>query len=148
MTNKTNKSKSSSPIPIASARNVTAPKRARARKNPVASPAPVADPIMQMVEDYRSTQNEIKVLNDKFALLKDALTRHLVAGDEDSIELPDGSYVVTKVMKPQWTYSEELKVKRIKLKEQELDLKNEEKKERLNGTASATKNAHVMGRPK
>ena len=35
------------------------PKAVAARKNPVAQPAPVADPVMKMVEDYRDIQNKI-----------------------------------------------------------------------------------------
>ena len=35
-----------------------------------------------------------------------------------------------------WTYSDKLEAKRIKLEEQKLDLKNAEKKEQLNGSAS------------
>jgi hypothetical protein len=136
--------------PVASATTVTAPKRGRGRprKNPVAQPAPVADPVMKMVEDYRDIQNKIKALNDELGPIKDALTRHLIAGDEDKIELPDGSYVVSKVMVALWTYSDKLEAKRIKLEEQKLDLKNAEKKEQLNGSASATFSAHVRGRAK
>ena len=78
----------------------------------------------------------------------DALTRHLIAGDEDKIELADGSYVISKVMTAQWTYSEKLEAKRIKLEEQKLDLKTAEKKEQLNGSATATFTAHVRGRAK
>jgi len=104
--------------------------------------------VMKMVEDYRDIQNKIKALNEELEPIKDALTRHLIAGDEDKIELPDGSYVITKVMKAQWTYSEKLEARQLKFKEQKLDLENAKKKEQLNGTASATYNAHVMGRAK
>ena len=96
---------------------------------------------MKMVEDYRDIQNKIKALNEELGPIKEALTRHLVAGDEDKIELPDGSYVISKVMVALWTYSD-------KLEEQKLDLKNAEKKEQLNGSASATFSAHVRGRAK
>ena len=106
------------------------------------------DPVLKMVEDYRDIQNKIKALNDELGPIKDALTRHLIAGDEDKIELPDGSYVVSKVMVALWTYSDKLEAKRIKLEEQKLDLKNAEKKEQLNGSASATFSAHVRGRAK
>ncbi|REJ63018.1 MAG: hypothetical protein DWQ21_04455, partial [Bacteroidetes bacterium] len=116
--------------------------------NPVAQPAPVADPVMKMVEDYRDIQNKIKALNEELGPIKEALTRHLVAGDEDKIELTDGSYVISKVMVATWTYSEKLEAKRIKLEEQKLDLKTAEKKEQLNGSASATFSAHVRGRAK
>jgi|TARA_A100001201_G_scaffold130570_1_gene116398 hypothetical protein len=103
---------------------------------------------MKMVEDYRDIQNKIKALNEELGPIKEALTRHLVAGDEDKIELPDGSYVISKVMVALWTYSDKLEAKRIKLEEQKLDLKNAEKKEQLNGSASATFSAHVRGRAK
>ena len=136
--------------PTAIATTVTTPKRGRGRprKNPVAQPAPVADPVMKMVEDYRDIQNKIKALNEELGPIKEALTRHLVAGDEDKIELADGSYVVSKVMTAQWTYSDKLEAKRIKVEEQKLDLKNAEKKEQLNGSATATFSAHVRGRAK
>ena len=150
MTKSTKQSASGNLPPVASTTTVTTPKRrpGRSRKNPVAQPAPVADPVMKMVEDYRDIQNKIKALKDELEPIKDALTRHLVAGDEDKIELPDGSYVITKVMKAQWTYSEKLQARQLKFKEQKLDLENAEKKERLNGTASAIYNAHVMGKAK
>ena len=135
---------------VPSATTVTKPRRGpgRPRKNPVAQPAPVADPVMKMVEDYRDIQQKIKALNDELGPIKDALTRHLIAGDEDKIELADGSYVISKVMTAQWTYSEKLEAKRIKLEEQKLDLKTAEKKEQLNGSATATFPAHVRGRAK
>ena len=69
---------------------------------------------MKMVEDYRDIQNKIKALNEELGPIKEALTRHLVAGDEDKIELPDGSYVISKVMVALWTYSDKLEAKRIK----------------------------------
>ena len=69
------------------------------------------------------------------------MTRHLVAGDEDKIELPDGSYMLIKVMKTQWVYSKELE-------EQRIDLKAAQQKEQLNGKASATFTAHVRGTAK
>jgi len=103
---------------------------------------------MKMVEDYRDIQNKIKALTEELGPLKDALTRHLIAGEEDKIELADGSYVISKVMTAQWTYSEKLEAKRIKLEEQKLDLKTAEKKEQLNGSATATFTAHVRGRAK
>jgi len=129
---------------------VTKPKRGpgRPRKNPAPQAAPVADPVMKMVEEYRDIQNKIKALTEELSPLKDALTRHLIAGEEDKIELADGSYVISKVMTAHWTYSEKLEAKRIKLEEQKLDLKTAEKKEQLNGTATATFTAHVRGRAK
>ena len=150
MTNSTTKSKSSSLIPVPGATIVTTPKRGRGRprKNPIVSPAPVAAPVLEMVEDYRNLQHKIKALNEELGPIKDALTRHLVAGEEDKIELADGSYVISKVMTAQWTYSEKLEAKRIKLEEQKLDLKTAEKKEQLNGIASATFSAHIRGRAK
>tara|TARA_R100001509_G_scaffold20190_1_gene10449 strand:- start:915 stop:1367 length:453 start_codon:yes stop_codon:yes gene_type:complete len=150
MSNSSTKTERANLIPTPGARVVTQPKRGRGRprKNPVAQPAPVADPVMKMVEDYRDIQNKIKALNEELGPIKDALTRHLVAGDEDKIELTDGSYVISKVMVATWTYSEKLEAKRIKLEEQKLDLKTAEKKEQLNGSASATFSAHVRGRAK
>ena len=150
MTKSTKQSAGVNLPPVASTTTVTTPKRrsGRSRKNPVAQPAPVADPVMKMVEDYRDIQNKIKALNEELGPIKEALTRHLVAGDEDKIELPDGSYVISKVMVATWTYSEKLEAKRIKLEEQKLDLKTAEKKEQLNGSASATFSAHVRGRAK
>ena len=150
MSNSSTKTERANLIPTPGARNVTKTKRGpgRASKNPVAQPAPVAEPMLKMVEQYRDIQKKIKDLNEELAPIKDALTRHLVAGDEDKIELPDGSYVITKVMKAQWTYSEKLQARQLKFKEQKLDLENAEKKERLNGTASAIYNAHVMGKAK
>jgi len=150
MTNTRNKSERANLVPTPGVRNVTTPKRGRGRprKNSVVSPAPVADPVMEMVEDYRITQNEIKVLTQKFAFLKDALTRHLVAGNEDKIELPDGSFVISKVMTKQWTYSEEVETLRTKLKEQKLDLEHAEKKEQLKEIATFTYSAHVRGSTK
>ena len=150
MTKSTKQSAGVNLPPVASTTTVTTPKRrpGRSRKNPVAQPAPVADPVMKMVEDYRDIQNKIKALNEELGPIKEALTRHLVAGDEDKIELPDGSYVISKVMVALWTYSDKLEAKRIKLEEQKLDLKTAEKKEQLNGSASATFSAHVRGRAK
>ena len=150
MTNTRNKSERANLGPIPGVRNVTTPKRGRGRprKNPIVSPAPVADPVIKMVEDYRITQNEIKVLTQKFAFLKDALTRHLVAGNEDKIELPDGSFVISKVMTKQWTYSEEVEAMRTKLKEQKLDLIHAEEKEQLKEIATFTYSAHVRGSAK
>ena len=144
------KPRSASLPPVASATTVTKPKRGRGRprKNPVAQPAPVADPVMKMVEDYRDIQQKIKALNDELGPIKDALTRHLIAGDEDKIELADGSYVISKVMVAQWTYSDKLEAKRMKLEEQKIDLKAAEKKEQLNGDAYATFTAHVRGKAK
>ena len=136
--------------PVASATTVTAPKRrpGRPRKNPAPQAVPTADPIMEMVASYRDIQNQIKILNEQLAPIKDALTRHLIAGDEDKIELADGSYMVSKVMTAHWVYSDKLEAKRIKLEEQKLDLKTAEKKEQLNGSATATFTAHVRGRAK
>ena len=150
MSNSSTKTERANLIPTPGARNVTKTKRGpgRASKNPVAQPPPVAEPILKMVEDYRDIQNKIKALDEELGLIKDALTRHLVAGDEDKIELTDGSYVISKVMVATWTYSDKLEAKRIKLEEQKLDLKNAEKKEQLNGSASATFSAHVRGRAK
>ena len=93
MSNSSTKTERANLIPTPGARVVTQPKRGRGRprKNPVAQPAPVADPVMKMVEDYRDIQNKIKALNEELGPIKDALTRHLVAGDEDKIELPDGA---------------------------------------------------------
>jgi len=143
MSNSSTKTDRANLIPTPGARNVTKTKRGpgRPRKNPVAQPAPVADPVMKMVEDYRDIQNKIKALNEELAPIKDALTRHLVAGDEDKIELPDGSYMLIKVMKTQWVYSKELE-------EQRIDLKAAQQKEQLNGKASATFTAHVRGTAK
>tara|TARA_B100000003_G_scaffold21066_1_gene16954 strand:- start:888 stop:1340 length:453 start_codon:yes stop_codon:yes gene_type:complete len=136
--------------PVASTTTVTTPKRGRGRprKNPAPQAVPTADPIMEMVASYRDIQNQIKTLNDQLAPIKDALTRHLIAGDQDKIELSDGSYMVSKVMTAHWVYSDKLEAKRIKLEEQKLDLKNAEKKEQLNGSASATFTAHVRGKAK
>lgn len=135
---------------IPTATTVSQPKRGRGRprKNPVAQPVPTADPVMEMVEKYREIQNTIKALNEELDPIKDALTRHLIAGEEDKIELPDGSYVITKIMTAHWVYSDKLEEKRIKLEEQKLDLKNAEKKEQINGKASATFTAHIRGRAK
>ena len=143
MSNSSTKSERANLIPTPGARNVTKTKRGpgRPRKNPVAQPAPVADPVIKMVEDYRDIQNKIKALNEELAPIKDALTRHLVAGDEDKIELPDGSYMLIKVMKTQWVYSKELE-------EQRIDLKAAQQKEQLNGKASASFTAHVRGTAK
>ena len=150
MSNSSSKTDRANLIPTPGARNVTKTKRGpgRASKNPVAHPAPVADHMLKMVEEYRDIQKKIKDLNEELEPIKDALTRHLVAGDEDKIELTDGSYVISKVMVATWTYSEKLEAKRIKLEEQKLDLKTAEKKEQLNGSASATFSAHVRGRAK
>ena len=143
MSNSSTKSERANLIPTPGARTVTKTKRGpgRPRKNPVAQPAPVADPVIKMVEDYRDIQNKIKALNEELAPIKDALTRHLVAGDEDKIELPDGSYMLIKVMKTQWVYSKELE-------EQRIDLKAAQQKEQLNGKASASFTAHVRGTAK
>ena len=143
MSNSSTKTERANLIPTPGARNVTKTKRGpgRASKNPVAQPAPVADPVIKMVEDYRDIQNKIKALNEELAPIKDALTRHLVAGDEDKIELPDGSYMLIKVMKTQWVYSKELEERRI-------DLKAAQQKEQLNGKASATFTTHVRGAAK
>ena len=143
MSNSSTKTERANLIPTPGARNITKTKRGpgRPRKNPVAQPAPVANPVMKMVEDYRDIQNKIKALNEELAPIKDALTRHLVAGDEDKIELPDGSYMLIKVMKTQWVYSKELE-------EQRIDLKAAQQKEQLNGKASATFTAHVRGTAK
>jgi len=143
MSNSSTKTERANLIPTPGARNVTKTKRGpgRPRKNPVAQPAPVADPVIKMVEDYRDIQNKIKALNEELAPIKDALTRHLVAGDEDKIELPDGSYMLIKVMKTQWVYSKELE-------EQRIDLKAAQQKEQLNGKASASFTAHVRGTAK
>ena len=103
---------------------------------------------MEMVASYRDIQNQIKTLNDQLAPLKDALTRHLIAGDQDKIELADGSYMVSKVMTAHWVYSDKLEEKRTKIEEQRIDLKAAEKKEQLNGNASATFTAHVRGKAK
>lgn len=129
--------------PVASATTVSAPKRGRGRprKNPAPQAVPTADPIMEMVASYRDIQNQIKTLNDQLAPIKDALTRHLIAGEEDKIVLADGSYMVSKVMKTRWVYSD-------KLEEQRIDLKAAEEKEQLNGKASATFTAHVRGSAK
>ena len=136
--------------PVASTTTVTTPKRrpGRPRKNPAPQAVPTADPIMEMVASYRDIQNQIKTLNDQLAPIKDALTRHLIAGDQDKIELADGSYMVSKVMTAHWVYSDKLEAKRIKLEEQRIDLKAAEKKEQLNGNASATFTAHVRGKAK
>jgi len=136
--------------PVASATTVTAPKRGRGRprKNPAPQAVPTADPIMEMVASYRDIQNQIKTLNEQLAPIKDALTRHLIAGDEDKIELADGSYMVSKVMTAHWVYSDKLEEKRTKIEEQRIDLKAAEKKEQLNGKASATFTAHVRGKAK
>ena len=143
------KTKGASLPPIATATTVTAPKRrGRPRKNPVAQSVPTADPVMEMVAKYRDIQNNIKTLTEELGPIKDALTRHLVAGDEDKITLPDGSYVITKVMTAHWTYSEKLEEKRVKLEEQRIDLKAAEKKEQLNGKAEAVFTAHVRGTAK
>ena len=136
--------------PVASTTTVTTPKRrpGRPRKNPAPQAVPTADPIMEMVASYRDIQNQIKTLNDQLAPIKDALTRHLIAGDQDKIELADGSYMGCKVMTAHWVYSDKLEAKRIKLEEQRIDLKAAEKKEQLNGNASATFTAHVRGKAK
>jgi hypothetical protein len=102
--------------PIAIATTVTAPKRrGRPRKIQVAEVKPTADPVMEMVAKYRDIQNNIKTLTEELGPIKDALTRRLVAGDEDKITRPDGSYVSTKVMTAHWTYSEKREEKRVKL---------------------------------
>ena len=143
------KTKGASLPPIATATTVTAPKRrGRPRKNPVAQSVPTADPVMEMVAKYRDIQNNIKTLTEELGPIKDALTRHLVAGEQDNITLPDGSYVITKVMTAHWTYSEKLEEKRVKLEEQRIDLKAAEKKEQLNGKAEAVFTAHVRGTAK
>ena len=64
-----------------------------------------------MVASYRDIQNKIKTLNERLAPIKDALTRHLIAGDEDKIELADSSYMVSKVMTAHWV-SDKLEEKR------------------------------------
>ena len=129
--------------PTAAQTTVTKPKRGpgRPRKNPVAQPVPTADPVMDMVAKYRDIQSNIKTLREELAPIQDALTRHLVAGDEERIALADGSFVISKVMKAHWTYSE-------KLEEQRIDLKAAEKKEQLNGKAQAVFTAHVRGTAK
>jgi hypothetical protein len=137
------KTKGASLPPIAAATTVTKPKRGpgRPRKIQVAEVKPTADPVMDMVTQYRDIQSKIKTLTEELGPIKDALTRHLVAGEQDSITLPDGSYVITKVMTAHWTYSEKLEEKRI-------DLKAAEKKEQLNGKAEAVFTAHVRGKAK
>ena len=144
------KTKGASLPPIATATTVTQPKRGRGRprKIQVAEVKPTADPVMDMVTQYRDIQSKIKTLTEELGPIKDALTRHLVAGEQDSITLPDGSYVITKVMTAHWTYSEKLEEKRVKLEEQRIDLKAAEKKEQLNGKAEAIFTAHVRGKAK
>ena len=137
------KTKGASLPPIATATTVTQPKRGRGRprKIQVAEIKPTADPVMDMVAKYRDIQSNIKTLREELAPIQDALTRHLVAGDEERIALADGSFVISKVMKAHWTYSE-------KLEEQRIDLKAAEKKEQLNGKAQAVFTAHVRGNAK
>ena len=144
------KTKGASLPPIAAATTVTKPKRGRGRprKDAVAQPVPTADPVMEMVAKYRDIQNNIKALKEELAPIQDALTRHLVAGDEQSIALPDGSYVIFKVMKAHWTFTEELEKKRTKLDELRIDLKAAEDKEKRNGKAQAVFTAGVRGNAK
>ena len=134
--------------PTATQTTVTKPKRGRPPKVRVAEVKPTADPVMEMVAQYRDFQSKIKTLTEELGPIKDALTRHLVAGEQDKITLPDGSYVITKVMTAHWTYSEKLEEKRVKLEEQRIDLKAAEKKEQLNGKAEAVFTAHVRGTAK
>jgi hypothetical protein len=149
-TKQSTKAKGASLPPVAAATTVTQPKRGRGRprKIQVAEVAATADPVMDMVTQYRDIQNKIKTLTEELGPIKDALTRHLVAGEQDSITLPDGSYVITKVMTAHWTYSEKLEEKRCKFEEQRIDLKAAEKKEQLNGKAEAIFTAHVRGKAK
>ena len=58
---------------------------------------------MEMVASYRDIEPD-QGPERTLAPIKDALTRHLIAGDEDKIELADGSYMVSKVMTAHWVY--------------------------------------------
>ena len=134
--------------PTAAQTTVTKPKRGRPPKVRVAEVAPTADLVMEMVAKYRDIQSNIKALKEELAPIQDALTRHLVAGDEERIALPDGSFVVSKVMQSHWTFTEEVEKKRTKLDELRIDLKAAEDKEKRNGKAQAVFTASVRGTAK